>query len=307
MKQLKDLLIDYLDYLEIEKGRSIKTRENYERYLKRFFEASKAKYPEDITQESVRQFRLWLNRVASDKHPSLKKVTQNYYVIAIRNFLKYCAKRDIATLAADKIELGKVPDRDIDILDGKDLERMLSLGGKDVKALRDKAILELLFSTGLRVSELCALNRDSIDMEREEFSVRGKGGKVRVVFLSPSARAALTAYYHARTDMEEAMFISFTHSDPPRPRTRLTPRSVQRIVEHYATKAGIAKHTTPHKLRHLFATDLLMNGADLRSVQMLLGHANIATTQVYTHITNKELKEIHKAFHGTRRKGSDHH
>ncbi len=301
---IEQLFKDYLDYLEIEKGRSIKTRDNYERYLKRFLEFSRVIAPEGITPEVVRQFRLWLNRLTDEHGRPLKKITQNYYIIALRNFLKYCAKRDIATLAADKIELGKVPDRDIDILDTRDLDRMLAIDKQDIKSLRDRALLELLFATGLRVSELCALNRDSIDLEREEFSVRGKGQKVRVVFLSPSAKVALKEYLALRGDIEEALFVSFSHSNPPKVLQRLTSRSVQRIVSFYATKAGIAKHTTPHKLRHLFATDLLINGADLRSVQMLLGHANISTTQVYTHLTNKELKEIHRTFHDRRRRKS---
>ncbi len=302
MTRIEQLIKDYLDYLEIEKNRSIKTRDNYDRYLRRFLAFSKVTTPEGIAQENVRQFRLWLNRVVDEHGKTLRRNTQNYYVIALRNFLKYCAKRDVVTLAADKIELGKMPDRDIDIIDARDLERMTAIHEHDIKSLRDKAILELLFSTGLRVSELCALNRDSIDLTRDEFSVRGKGGKVRVVFLSQTARDALKEYKSRRDDIEDSLFISFTHSDPPRALQRLTTRSVQRIVHHYAVKAGIAKQTTPHKLRHLFATDLLMNGADLRSVQMLLGHANISTTQVYTHITNKELKEIHKAFHGRKRK-----
>ena len=297
---------EFLEYLEIERGRALKTVENYDRYLTRFFEVSGARTPPDITEERVRRFRLWLNRQQGARTRGvpaapMKKRTQNYYLIALRAFLKYLRRRGIACLSPERIELAKVPERSLDLITARELARLLAAPeGEGIKSLRDRAILELLFSTGLRVSELCALNRD-LDLARDEFSVRGKGDKVRVVFLSPAARAALTAYLAARTDMGEALFVGVG------PRVaegaRLTPRSVERLVRHYAVKAGIGKKVTPHIIRHAFATDLLGNGADLRSVQALLGHANIATTQVYTHVTDAHLREVHRRFHARRKKG----
>lgn len=290
------LLKDYLDYLEIEKNRSMKTRVNYERYLKRFLEFSRISKPEQISQGLVRQYRLWLNR------QSLQKNTQNYYLIALRNFLKYLAKRDIKTLSADKIELGKQSERQVIFLENNELERLLAApAGASFKSLRDQAILELLFSTGLRVSELCALNRDSINFRSGEFAVRGKGDKVRLVFLSETAKTALKNYLEKRQDVDEALFIRNTKNPSKSDNLRLTSRSVERLIKHYAAKAGLSKKVTPHTLRHSFATDLLMNGADIRSVQALLGHSNITTTQIYTHITDKQLREVHQMFHGKRR------
>lgn len=318
---IETLLKDYLDHLEIEKNRSIKTRINYERYLKRFLEFSKIRKPEQISQDLVRQYRLWLNRrpafakATEGKPVGLKKNTQNYYLIALRNFLKYLAKRDIETLSADKIELGKQSERQVVFLEENELERLLNApatasGGVPPKAgmaslsksLRDKAILELLFSTGLRVSELCALNRDSINFRSGEFSVRGKGDKIRLVFLSESAKETLKSYLKKREDVDEALFIRNIKNPSKKDDLRLTARSVERVVKYYAAKAGLTKKITPHSLRHSFATDLLMNGADIRSVQELLGHSNITTTQIYTHITDKQLREVHSAFHGKRRK-----
>lgn len=294
---IKNLLQDYLNHLEIEKNRSIKTRVNYERYLKRFLEYSKISKPNQISQDLTRQYRLWLNR------QSLKKNTQNYYLIALRNFLKYLAKRDIETLAADKIELGKQSERQVIFLEGNELERLLSASdGDSFKSLRDKAILELLFSTGLRVSELYSLNRDSLNLKSGEFPVRGKGDKIRLVFLSENAKAALKSYLGKRKDVDEALFIRHIKNPAGNDNLRLTTRSIERLVKYCAAKAGLSKKITPHSLRHSFATDLLMNGADIRSVQELLGHSNITTTQIYTHITDKQLREIHKSFHGKRRK-----
>ena len=305
------LLKDYLDHLEIEKNRSIKTRVNYERYLKRFLEFSKISKPEQISQDLVRQYRLWLNRqpalpaeaLAKAGSKTLKKNTQNYYLIALRNFLKYLAKRDIKTLSADKIELGKQSERQVIFLENNEVERLLSApDDPSFKALRDKAILELLFSTGLRVSELCALNRDSINFRSGEFAVRGKGDKIRLVFLSETAKEALKNYLGKRGDVEPALFIRNIKNFNKADNLRLTPRSIERLVKYYAAKAGLTKKITPHSIRHSFATDLLMNGADIRSVQALLGHSNITTTQIYTHITDKQLREVHQAFHGKRRK-----
>ena len=301
------MLKDYLDYLEIEKNRSVKTRINYERYLKRFLEFSKISKPEQISQDLTRQYRLWLNR------RSIKKNTQNYYLVALRNFLKYLAKRDLKTLSADKIELGKQSERQVIFLENNELERLLNAPDNDsFKSLRDRAILELLFSTGLRVSELGGLNRDSINLKSGEFAVRGKGDKVRLVFLSETAKTALKNYLQKRQDIDEALFIrnisaqggsaSGGKNPAKSDNLRLTSRSIERLVHYYAAKAGLSKKVTPHTLRHSFATDLLINGADIRSVQALLGHSNITTTQIYTHITDKQLREVHQAFHGKQRK-----
>ncbi len=297
---LKELKAQFLEYLEIEKGRGIKTVENYDRYLSRFLAHTKATSPADVTERLVREFRLHLNRQPGTSG-TMKLKTQNYYMISIRAFLKFLRKRDIESLNPEKIELAKVGQRDLDLISSSELGRLLG-GPKDntVQSLRDKAILELFFSTGLRVSELCSLNRD-IDLSRDEFSVRGKGEKVRVVFLSPEAKDAIKAYEKKRTDLDDALFVQMGKSAKSAKELRITPRSIERIVKKYATLAGITRKVTPHVIRHSFATDLLENGADLRSVQALLGHANIATTQVYTHVTDKHLREVHQKFHGKRR------
>ncbi|MEK7465578.1 MAG: site-specific tyrosine recombinase/integron integrase [Patescibacteria group bacterium] len=294
MKEVEKLLEDYLGYLEVEKNRSAKTRENYGRYLHVFLKETGVASPRGITADAVRKFRVALART------NIKKITQSYYVIALRNFLKYLMKREYETLSPDRIELPKIARRDIEVLDYKELERLLAAPqGNDLRVLRDRAILEVLFSTGLRVSELCKLNR-YLDLERGEISIRGKGDKIRVVFLSGSAKSAIQKYLKARADAEEAMFVSIQKNGTVR--GGIIPRTIERVVDTYARKAGIPKKVHPHQLRHSFATDLLINGADLRSVQELLGHANISTTQVYTHLTNKELRDVHEAFHGRRRK-----
>ena len=303
--ELGKLKRQFLEHLEIEKGRSLKTVENYDRYLNRFFSYAKISNAREITEDTVRNYRLWLNRQsAGDSHKgeTLKKRTQNYYLIALRAFLKYLSARGVVSLSAEKIELAKVSERSLDLISSEELERLLSAPeGNSIKPLRDKAILELLFSTGLRVSELCSLSRD-VDLKKDEFSVRGKGDKIRVVFFSASAKDAVKKYLEKRTDMDDALFINIGRVNKEKESIRLTPRSVERIVKHYAIKAGISRTVTPHIIRHSFATDLLENGADLRSVQALLGHANINTTQIYTHVTDKHLREIHKTFHGKRRK-----
>ncbi len=291
----------FLEYVEIEKGRSVKTVENYDRYLNRYIAFSKIKNAEDITAESVREFRLWLNRQTGGRSESvnstLKKKTQNYYLIALRSFLKFLAKRGVKSLSPEQIELAKVGERHLDLISGEELRRLLSAPqGNDLKSLRDKAILELLFSTGLRVSELCSLTRD-VDFEADSFSVRGKGEKVRVVFISEEARHAVNKYLDKRTDVDDALFIRLNREAEKENDLALDPRSVQRIVKYWAIKAGISKKVTPHIVRHSFATDLLHNGADLRAVQLLLGHSNISTTQIYTHVADAELKRIHKQFH----------
>lgn len=292
--EIEKLFTDYLNYLEIEKNRSPKTRENYEHYLREFLKFSKVHRASDITDGVVREFRLALAR------RDMKKITQSYYVIALRNFLKYLAKRDVKALAAEKIELPKTPSRQIEVIEYRDLERLLAAPkGTGLRDLRDKAILEVFFSTGLRLAELCALDR-RIDLKRGEISVRGKGDKLRVVFIADSARKAIQNYLAKRSDTEEKMFVSLDRTG--RVIGPITPRAVQRLVTLRTKQAGIAKRVHAHELRHSFATDLLMNGADLRSVQELLGHSNISTTQIYTHLTNKALREVHQAFHGKRRR-----
>ena len=305
MTDINKLLTQYLDYLELEKNRSIKTRENYERYLKAFISFAKIQEPGDITLDKVMSFRLHLAREsrgsgsAGSPPRELKRITQSYYIIALRNLLKFLIKNDYEVLSPDKIELPKVARRQIEIIEYSELERLLNAPNtSNLRGLRDKAILETLFSTGLRVSELCNLDR-YINLDRGEIAVRGKGEKLRVVFLSDSAKEAIKNYLSKRGDALDKLFISLTKNN--KAIGKITSRAVQRMIDHYKRKAGITKKITPHQIRHQFATDLLMNGADLRSVQELLGHSNISTTQVYTHITNKQLKDIHEAFHGKRR------
>ena len=302
---IKDLKTQFLEYLEIEKNRSAKTVENYNHYLVRFINFANIGRPEDISEELIRKYRLYLNRLGDEQGKPLKKITQNYHIIALRAFLKYLAKRDIKTISAEKVELGKQEERQVTFLETHELERFLRApSGTAIADLRDRAILETLFSTGLRVSELCSLNRDDIDIKRGEFSVRGKGSKLRVVFLSEQAKVALTTYTNKLGDVDEALFIRIPQNvrrlaDKKYEKLRLTPRSIQRIIKKYAIVAGIiGKSVSPHSLRHSFATDLLRNGADIRSVQALLGHSSITTTQIYTHVTDKQLREIHGKYHG---------
>ena len=305
MASLKKLKQEFLEYIEIEKGRSLKTVENYARYLTRFFSFAKTDSPLALTDSLMREYRLWLNRQEVRQKPgrakeTLKKKTQNYHLIALRSFLKYIRKRGIDSHAPEKIELAKASDRELDLISPADLERLLAAPeGKTKKSLRDRALLELLFSTGLRVSEVAALPRD-IDLSRDEMSVRGKGEKVRVVFVSPKAKEALKEYLDARDDIDDALFVQESRNRKRNESFRLTPRSIERTVGYYAAKAGISKKVTPHILRHSFATDLLQNGADLRAVQMMLGHANISTTQIYTNVTDKYLRDVHKKFHRKR-------
>ncbi len=297
----------FLTYIEIEKNKSILTRRNYDFYLSRFIEISKLTRPKDITLDDVRDFRLWLNRQTNQRGQPLKKSTQNYHLIALRSFLKYLAKNDVAAMAAEKIELAKTADRQVSFLEGDDLDRFLGapLAGehRDLMAYRDKAILELLFSTGLRVSELASLRRDNLNLAKDEFTVRGKGDKLRIVFMSPPAKLWVKEYLDRRHDTEPYLFIRQDRAGSNHANIQpLTPRSIQRLVDHYARAAGITKHITPHTLRHSYATDLLMNGADIRSVQAMLGHSSIQTTQIYTHITNPRLREIYSQHHGKKRK-----
>lgn len=295
--------MDYIESLEVERGRSQRTAENYHLYLERLIEFAGDIEIDKITQELIRKYRLWLNRYKNDNDIELSPITQNYHLIALRNFLKYCAKRDINTLAPDKIELPKTKRRQISFLTAEETELLLNtVDTNSATGLRDRAILELLFSSGLRVSELTNLDRSHINLERGEFMVRGKGQKDRPVFISPEATEWLAQYLATRLDISTPLFIRYSGSKECRDEGesfRLTPRSVQRIVSRYAKLAGITKHVSPHTLRHAFATDLLMNGADLRSVQGMLGHSNISTTQIYTHVTDQHLKEVHRKFHHT--------
>lgn len=307
---ISEMRQQFLEYVEIEKGRSVKTVENYDHYLTRFINYAKIKNAEDISADNVREFRLWLNRQTGGHGEgpatslTLKKKTQNYYLIALRSFLKFLAKRGVRSLSPEQIELAKVGERALDLISADELRRLIEApDGKDLKSLRDRAILELLFSTGLRVSELCSLTRD-VDFDEDSFSVRGKGEKIRVVFISDEARKAVKEYIKKRVDLDDALFARVPREGRDEPKDAdlaLDPRSVQRIVKYWAIKAGISKKVTPHVVRHSFATDLLQNGADLRAVQLLLGHSNISTTQIYTHVTDSELRRVHKLFHNKKK------
>ncbi|MBI4256547.1 tyrosine-type recombinase/integrase [Candidatus Uhrbacteria bacterium] len=305
--KIDKLITDFLEYLEVERGRSERTIKNYDFYLRRFADFAKHPAPEKITDDLVHRFRLWLNRAVEGREAAtLKKSTRNYHLIALRSFLKYLARKDVISLAPEKIELARQEMREVEFLEADELDRLLiqpmKLGGGLV-ALRDKAILELLFSTGMRVSELSKLKIENINLSRDEFTVRGKGGKLRVVYLSSTAKDTLKEYLSKRRDPSPFLFVGHDRAKGGRGQTGgLTPRSIQRLVERYAKAAGITKHITPHTLRHTFATDLLLGGADIRSVQSLLGHASITTTQIYTHITNKQMKDVHKKFHGKSRR-----
>lgn len=303
-KTLSSYLRQFLEYLEIEKGRSPMTIRNYEFYLQRFIDWAKDPNADDITSDLIRQYRLHLNRLEGRNDTTqLKKTTQNYHLIALRSFLKYLARNDVQTLASEKIELAKQGSRDVSFLDGSDLSRLLEAPSKidapQIIRLRDRAILELFFSTGLRVSELANLKISNINLERDEFTVRGKGDKTRVVFLSNQAKSAIADYLKIRQDECPFLFVRHDRAKAGAEEVgAITSRSIERLVQRYSAAAGIPKHVTPHTLRHSFATDLLMNGADIRSVQAMLGHSSITTTQIYTHVTNQQLKEVHKAFHG---------
>lgn len=285
---------DFLEYLELEQNRSQKTIENYDHYLTRLIDFAGEIQVKDIDVELIRKWRLWLNRLGTNTSDELGKATQNYHLIALRSFLKYCAKRDIAALPADKVELARTTRKQVTFLDEDELGRIFEQPDLNTTAgLRDRAILELLFSSGLRVSELVGLDRGHINLKRREFMVRGKGQKDRPIFISPEAARWIEQYLDKREDNMPALFVRHWKGAAH----RLTVRSVQRLVARYALLAGITKHVSPHTLRHSFATDLLMNGADLRSVQAMLGHSNIATTQIYTHVTDPHLKSVHEKFH----------
>ncbi len=292
---------DFLEYLEIEQNRSQKTISNYDHYLTRLLDYAGEIQVKDIDAELVRKWRLWLNRLGTNTSDELQKTTQNYHLIALRSFLKFCAKRDIPALSADKIELARTTRKQVTFLTPEEVERLFNVCPINTLAgLRDRAILELLFSSGLRVSELVALDKDHINLKRREFMVRGKGQKDRPIFISPEAAVWIQRYLDMRKDNVKPLFLRYSGQkkvDTSGNFHRLTARSVQRMVVKNALLAGITKHVSPHTLRHSFATDLLMNGADLRSVQAMLGHSNIATTQIYTHVTDPHLKSIHERYH----------
>lgn len=300
-KTLNKLITQFLEYLEVERGRSQRTVRNYDFYLRRFAEWADYPAPSKINQDMVHKYRLHLNRDLEGRDDvNLKKSTQNYHLIALRTFLKYLNKIDVETLAPEKIELAKTGTRKVEFLEEDELARLLAAPDKDggLIGLRGKAVLQMLFSTGLRVSELANLKIENINLKRDEFTVKGKGAKHRVVFLSDECKKAIKAYLDARKDLSPYLFVSHDRAKAGRDADGLTSRSIQRIVERYATVAGITKKITPHTIRHTFATDLLRNGADIRSVQAMLGHESITTTQIYTHVTDRELKKIHKKFHG---------
>ena len=292
---------DFLEYLEIEQNRSQKTIANYDHYLTRLMDYAGEIKVADIDAEMIRKWRLWLNRLGTNTSDELQKSTQNYHLIALRSFLKFCAKRNIPALPADKIELARTTRKQVTFLTPEEIARVFEQPNIDkLPGLRDRAILELLFSSGLRVSELVGLDRDHINLKRREFTVRGKGQKDRPIFISPEAADWIQRYIDAREDNSRPLFARYSGTkqiDRSGNFHRLTARSVQRMVGRYALLAGITKHVSPHTLRHSFATDLLMNGADLRSVQALLGHSNISTTQIYTHVTDLHLKKVHEQYH----------
>lgn len=305
---VSDLINDFLEHLEIEKGRSLKTTENYGLYLARFLELAGADFdsgdfhPEQITPQLLRKYRLNLNRYQNIDGARLSATTQSYHLIALRGFLRYLARRNIKSLDPSLVDLPKAPRPQVSFLHYDEINRILQTIPSDTETgLRDRAILELLFSSGLRVSELVKLNRDSINLERREFVVRGKGNKDRPIFISPSAAEHIKDYLSARTDSLIPLFLNNSRNqqtpDTSGDFRRITTRSIARIVKKYAHLAGINKPVSPHTFRHSFATDLLLNGADLRSVQALLGHSNISTTEIYTHVTDPHLREIHKKFH----------
>lgn len=299
---LSDVIIDFLEYLEVERGRSQKTSENYHFYLQRLVEYAGNLDIRAIDNETVRKWRLWLNRHKNERGDDLSMTTQSYHLIALRAFLGYCAKRGYETLPPSAIELPKTTRKQVSFLNEDEIARLFDAVDVTTPAgLRDRAILELLFTSGLRVSELCALDRNHVNVKRREFSVRGKGQKDRPVFISQRAADWVEEYLRSRLDNLPALFIAYSrhtaHAHTDGNFRRLSVRSVQRLVSQYALLAGITKHVSPHTMRHSFATDLLMNGADLRSVQSMLGHANISTTQIYTHVTDFHLKEVHERFH----------
>lgn len=308
---INKLIKEFKEYLEIEKNCAIRTVQNYEFYLNRFLDFTNIKTCEQISIKNIKEFRLWLNRQKNPQGKIIKKKTQNHYLIALRTFLKYLIKQDIKSISPEKIELSKTEERIVEFLDQNDLEKFLNaplnvkITTQKIIRKRDKAILDLFFSTGLRVSELANLQRDRLNLKKDEFTIRGKGDKPRLVFLSNNAKKHLKNYLDSRTDISLFLFIRHdkaSRQNKNKKEKPLSPRSIERMVKKYAKAIGITKNVTPHTLRHSFATDLLSNGADIRSVQSMLGHSSITTTQIYTHITNKQLKETYQKFHNQKDK-----
>ncbi len=301
----EQVIAQFLEYLELEQNRSAKTIANYSHYLTRLSDFAGDIKLTDINEELIRKWRLWLNRLGTNTSDELSKTTQNYHLIALRSFLRYCAKRNFEAMNADKIELARTTRPQVTFLSLEEIERLVKQPNTaTINGLRDRAIIELLFSSGLRVSELVGLDRDHINLKRREFMVRGKGQKDRPIFISPDAAEWISQYLDKRQDNAKPLFIRYSGSkkvDLSGNFQRLTARSIQRMIARYALLAGITKHVSPHTLRHSFATDLLMNGSDLRSVQAMLGHSNIATTQIYTHVTDPHLKAAHEKFHSSSR------
>jgi site-specific recombinase XerD len=299
--QFSKLKTDFLEHMEIEQGRSQKTIANYDHYLIRLIDFAGDINVSEINPEMIRKWRLWLNRLGTNTSDELEKSTQNYHLIALRSFLRYCAKRDIQTMSPDKIELAKTARKQVTFLNIDELERVFDQPELNkINGLRDRAILELLFSSGLRVSELVSLDKDHVNLKRREFMIRGKGQKDRPIFISERSAEWIQKYLDKRSDNDNALFVRYSGNKATSMDgnfQRLTSRSIQRMVARYAKLAGITKHVSPHTMRHSYATDLLMNGADIRSVQALLGHSNIATTQIYTHVTDPHLKSVHEQFH----------
>lgn len=303
--QFEKAKTDFLEYLEIEQNKAQHTIRNYDHYLIRLIDFAGDIKVRDIDAELVRKWRLWLNRLGTNTSDELQKNTQNYHLIALRSFLRFCTKRDIPALSADTIDLSKTVRKQVTHLSYEEIQLLLdSIKTQTEPGLRDRAIIELLFCSGLRISELVNLDIDHVNLKRREFSVRGKGQKDRVVFISQEAAEWIEQYLQKRTDSSKALFIRYgghKQSDTSGDHLRLTARSIQRMVARYAKLAGITKKVSPHTLRHSFATDLLINGADIRSVQAMLGHSNIATTQIYTHVTDPYLRDIHQKFHRTQK------
>ena len=294
----------FLDHLTLEKNRSHLTRDTYKQRLDRFFTWLEKKHritkPSAVTADSIRSYRKFLDTQSTPEGEPLSRETQTYAFITLRSFFKYLASREIPSVSPETIDVGKLEQKEVEFLEPAELVRLFeTCEGKTLAKLRDRAILELLFSAGLRVSELTSLDREHVNLKTQEMSVRGKGKKLRLVFVPDSACYALKRYLNKRTDIDEALFVRLDNrAEKDAGDLRLSPRSIQRIVKKRATEAGIVKDVHPHTLRHSFATDLLANGADIRSVQLMLGHSSITTTQIYTHVTNKRLKEVHQKFHG---------
>lgn len=318
LKEITGLINDFLEHLEIERGLSLLTIRNYRFWLIRFAKWLSSEFPgsrvTDIDVTKIRKFRLWLGRQKGRRGSQMSLVTQGYHAIALRSLLKWCSKMGIPALSPENIDVPKSRSRELTFLSPDQVRDLLNsacpewnrrTGGTKLKDLRDRALLETLFSTGLRVSELVKLDREKINLDRGEFSVIGKGGRARVVYLSKRAIEWINKYFDKRKDHYRPVFIRVGGKKPevatPDEEMRLTPRSIQRLVEHYRLKSGVPIKITPHGLRHSFATDLLQGGADLRAVQELLGHKNIATTQIYTHVTNRELREVHQRAHSGNR------